>query len=233
MIFYLLAMNWDIFSVDSVFLICMLLGLGYSLLQMVLGGGHGGGIFGGLDVDVGNVDIGFGGHDIVDVQDVHLHGGGATDAGAGPSVFNMLTVSNFLASFGAIGLIARIGFQASPLVSILVTTPISLSIAYSIFWFLYRFLFSQQGSSIVSHSNIQGLTAEVITPVPADGYGEIAYILQNSRMTSPAKSLNKKPIGKGELVLIVSMAGNTAFVKIYEELPAEGQKSLEDKRLKE
>lgn len=234
MIFYLLAMNWDIFSVDSVFLICMLLGLGYSLLQMVLGGGHGGGIFGGLDVDVGNVDIGFGGHDIVDVQDVHLHGGGGgADAGAGPSVFNMITVSNFLASFGAIGLIARIGFQASPLVSILVTTPISLSIAYSIFWFLYRFLFAQQGSSMVSHSEIKGLTAEVITPVPADGYGEIAYILHNSRMTSPAKSLNKKPVGKGELVQIVSMAGNTAFVKIYEEVIEEEQKSLEDKRLEE
>jgi membrane protein implicated in regulation of membrane protease activity len=233
-IFYLLAMNWDIFSVDSVFLICMLLGLGYSLLQMVLGGGHGGGIFGGLDVDVGNVDIGFGGHDIVDVQDVHLHGGGGgADAGAGPSVFNMITVSNFLASFGAIGLIARIGFQASPLVSILVTTPISLSIAYSIFWFLYRFLFAQQGSSMVSHSEIKGLTAEVITPVPADGYGEIAYILHNSRMTSPAKSLNKKPVGKGELVQIVSMAGNTAFVKIYEEVIEEEQKSLEDKRLEE
>ena len=234
MIYCLLVFNWDIFSVDSVFLICMLLGLGYSLLQMVLGGGHGGGIFGGLDVDVGNVDIGFGGHDIVDVQDVHVHGdGGGADSSSGPSVFNMLTVSNFLASFGAIGLIARIGFQASPLVSILVTTPISLSIAYSIFWFLYRFLFSQQGSSIVSHSNIKGLTAEVITPVPADGYGEIAYILQNSRMTSPAKSLTRKPIGKGELVHIVSMAGNTAFVKIYEELPAEEQKSIEDKRLKE
>ncbi|MEQ8171083.1 MAG: hypothetical protein ABRQ38_19490 [Candidatus Eremiobacterota bacterium] len=234
MFFYLLAFNWDIFSVDSVFLICMLLGLGYSLIQMILGGGHGEGIFGGLDVDVGNVDIGFGGHDIVDVQDVHVHGGGdSVDSSSGPSVFNMLTVSNFLASFGAIGLIARIGFQASPVVSILVTTPISLSIAYSIFWFLYRFLFSQQGSSVVSHSSIKGITAEVITPVPADGYGEIAYILQNSRMTSPAKSINKKPIGKGELVQIVSMGGNTAFVKIYEEIPAEEQKAIEDKRLKE
>jgi membrane protein implicated in regulation of membrane protease activity len=228
---FLLAVNWDMFSVDSVFLICMLLGLGYSVLQMLMGGGHGGGLFGGLHLDVGNVDIGMGGHEIVDVHDVHVHGGTTgADGGGAPSAFNTITISNFLASFGAIGLIDRIGFQASPAVSILITTPISLAFAYSIFWFFYRFLFSQQGSSIASYSEIQGLTAEVITPVPADGYGEIAYVMRNSRMTSPAKSINKKTIGKGELVQIVSMGGNTAFVKIYEEVTAQEQKPLEDRR---
>jgi len=217
-IFSLLFINWEILTVDTAFLICLLVGLGYSLLQLFMGGGHGFEMGGGVDLDVGNVDIGIGGHELVDIQDVHIHGGGGADASGGvasPSPFNMMTVSNFSASFGAIGLITRIGFNTSPIVSILITTPISLIIAYALFWFFYRFLFSQQGSSVASYNEFKGLTAEVITPIPADGYGEIAYVLRNSRMTSPAKSLNKKTIGKGELVQIFSMGGSTAYVRIF------------------
>ncbi len=228
----LLCLNLESFSLDIIYIFCLILGVGYTFIQMLMGGGHeGGGILGDVDIDVGDVDVGMGNIEVADVHDVHIHTGGdvADDVGGDPSPVNVLTITNFVASFGGIGIVSRV-FGASPLVSVLISVPISLLIAYVMFLFVYKFLFSQRGSSIASYNELKDITAEVITPISADRFGEVAYVLKNSRMTSPAKSITKEPIKKGELVKIISMAGSTAFVKRLEEITEkEPPKAIEQK----
>lgn len=214
----LLSIIWELLTVDSIYIVCLLFGGAFTIIQLLLGVGHGdggGGLLGNVDVDVGNVDMGVGNMDVVDVHDVHIHTGaeGADSMAGNPSVFNMVTITNFLAFFGAAGLICRRGFETTPVVSLVISSPIALLVAYLSFLIIYKFLYSQQASSIASHSDYKGLTAEVITSIPEERFGEIAYVLRNSRMTSPARAVTKKAIKKGELVQIVSMGGSTAYVR--------------------
>ena len=230
----LLCLSLGGIPLDAVYVFCLVVGVGYTVVQMVFGGGGEGGVLGDVDIDVGDVDLGVGEFNVADIHDVHIHGADSADlAGGDPSPVNAVTITNFVSSFGGIGIISR-ALGASPLVSVLISVPVSVLISYGIFLFLYKFLFSQQGSSMATHAQFEGITAEVITPIPEKGFGEIAYVLQNSRMTSPARSFTKEPVSKGELVRIVSMAGNTAYVKkIGDIYGGSTKKAIEDRESKD
>ncbi len=54
---------------------------------------------------------------------------------------------------------------------------------------------------------------EVITPVPEGGVGEISYVAKGTRMSSPARSIDGKPIARAAMVKIVRITGTTYYVK--------------------
>ena len=55
--------------------------------------------------------------------------------------------------------------------------------------------------------------AEVITPIPADGLGEIAYVRRGSRFTASARGEGGVAIPNRSVVTIVRIVGNTYYVK--------------------
>lgn len=186
------------------YLICLLLGLFYGVfagLFSILGGHFGGDHGGGESL----------GHTDAEVAQMG-HEPGAADSGAHMTPLNPVVVSIFLVSFGGTGLAAMqlFGWQYG---SLGVAAP-SGFVMGAVTFAIFNKLFSvTQGSSEPSMQEIVGKEAEVITPIPQDGLGEIAYMRRGSRFTAGARSESGQPVAKHSVVTVTRIVGHTYYVK--------------------
>jgi hypothetical protein len=183
-------------GLDCAYFLSFAVGLIWALF-VVISGGLGG------DVDVPDADVS--GFDVGDVDGFDV---GSVDV----SPISPITISTFITTFGAIGIIARQLFDVTGPFSLLWSTGGGLLLAGAMFLFYSRFLIGSQGSSEVRVGQLAGLTAEVIAPIPEDGIGEIAVVAQGSRVTYPARSSRGASIKRGALVVIDQMLGTQALV---------------------
>ncbi len=78
---------------------------------------------------------------------------------------------------------------------------------------VFGFLFHKVDVSSESRvATLVGMTATVITPIPADGVGEIAYVQAGSRYSAPARNERGTPVATGQTVKIVRIAGTQFYV---------------------
>ena len=157
----------------------------------------------------------FGGHD------THVAGsGGHAEAGAdvsdqpGISIFSPTIMASFVTAFGGFGLI----FTQFPKTSAAaVSAPLSLlgglAIAGLLLVFLRAVFTHTQGSSESRVAALAGTTANVITPIPDNGVGEIAYVVGGTRYTAPARAENGKAVANGATVKIIRVVGNQFYVQ--------------------
>ena len=191
-----------------------LLGVGviYAVIILITGGLHEVDVPG-LDIDIGDVDIG--GHHLPEVP-VHLDFDHAPSFDHGdvdvPSL-SPITIASFVTAFGSFGLLAVYLFNVSDRFSLLWAGGGGLVVAIIAHFAFGYFLIAPQGSSEITARDVMGLTAEVITPIPVAGVGEIAFVAQGRRITSSARSAGGVPIPKGELVSIQSFTGSAAVVR--------------------
>jgi membrane protein implicated in regulation of membrane protease activity len=177
---------------------CLALGLLFTIISATLG--H---FFGGHD---GGGDVGTGGH----AEAGYDHSGVP-----GISFFSPTVLACFVTVFGACGLILE-HIEATR--SIWISAPISaiagVSMA-SLAFVLFNWMFKKTQSSSESHvSSLSGQTASVISPIPQDGVGEIAYIQGGTRYTAPARTENGSPVGPGKPVRITRIVGTQYFVEV-------------------
>jgi membrane protein implicated in regulation of membrane protease activity len=176
--------------------ICFGVGLLFALVSAFLG--H---LFGGHDA---HVDVGAGGH-----AESGLDHGGMP----GLSPFSPTVVASFITAFGGFGLmLSRIEATQSPWISAPLAALGGLLIAagvISLFGTIFR---KTQGSSESRVGMLIGLTGTIITPIPMNGVGEIAYVDRGSRYTAPARNERSAPINAGQTVTIVRMVGSQMYV---------------------
>jgi len=183
-------------ALDCAYFLSFGVGLVWALFVVITGGLGG-------DVEVPNAhmpDFDLGDIDTFDVGSVEV------------SPISPITISTFITTFGAVGIIARQLFGVSGPFSLLWSIVGGAVLASAMFLFYSRFLIGSQGSSEVRVSQLVGLTAEVIAPIAADGVGEIAVVAQGSRVTYPARSSQGVTIKRGTLVVIDRMLGTQALV---------------------
>jgi len=161
-----------------------------------------------------------GGHDFGHIETGHIEGaGGHAEAGLentdmpGMSPFSPMIIACFVASFGGLGIIFhQIPATSSPWV----TAPLALAgafvIASMLFWLLRSLFRATQSSSESKVANVIGLVAEVITPIPEQGVGEIAYVQKGARYSAPAREQTGAPVSNGQPVRIVRVAGSQFYV---------------------
>jgi hypothetical protein len=213
-----------------VYLILFLVGLGFAIVSFILSGlGH---LGTGHAVDTGGHDVGVGGHDIdtgghnVDIGhhdlDAHAHD---SSSGIHLSPVSPITIAMFITAFGGIGFI----FQQLPGGSLFFSLPIALisgfAIAAGAFYVLYKIFSITQADSNYSRESVLDLEAEVITAIPADGVGEIAYTAKGSRYSAPAMSEERKAIPNHAVVRMTKVVGNIFHVR---EIPEEELRRLYD-----
>jgi len=197
---------------NLVFFGCMMFGVLYSSVILILGG-HG--------------DGGGGGHHGL-LQDLIGGGsdGGGGDAGAGHAVhinfFSPLSITTFLTAFGSFGLITLNAMSLRPLVAIFGSCGAALLLNLIVTTVLYKIFYASQISSIPQVSELIGLEAEVITPIGAGSVGEIAYNTKQGRQTSLARSITKEPISRGDSVKIEKFVGTAAYVRRFDSEVTEG-----------
>jgi membrane protein implicated in regulation of membrane protease activity len=179
-----------------VYSVCFGVGLLFAIVSAFLG--H---LFGGHDADV---DVGTGGHAEAGFQDTGM---------PGLSPFSPTTITAFITAFGGLGMIfSRIQATESPWVSAPLALLGALIIAAGVVWLFGTVFHKVDASSESRVATLVGMSATVITPIPADGVGEIAYVQSGSRYTAPARTENGTRIANGQTVKIVRIVGTQFYV---------------------
>jgi membrane protein implicated in regulation of membrane protease activity len=178
----------------TVYIICLVFGLMFTLASAFLGhlfGGHG--------------DVGTGGH---------ADAGFDSDGIPGISLFSPTVLASFITAFGAVGLVLS-GFETTR--NVWVSAPISflsgLLIALVVLW-LFNLVFRKtQSSSEGNVSQLIGRLAAIISPIPENGVGEISYVQFGARYTAPARDEKGRAIPSGKTVKITRIVGTQFFVE--------------------
>ena len=58
-----------------------------------------------------------------------------------------------------------------------------------------------------------GAEANVITPIPENGVGEIAYVVGGTRYSAPARAENSAAVANGKTVKITRIVGTQFYVQ--------------------
>lgn len=178
----------------NVYIICLGVGFVFTLasaiLGHVLGGGH--------DGHVG--------------ADGHAEAGMDSGDMPGVSAFSPTIISCFVTAFGGLGII----FHEIPKTSeVWLSAPLALAgafvIAAFVLWLLRQLFRRTQSSSESSVAEVKGLIAQVITPIPPNGVGEIAYVQKGVRYSAPAREAAGAQVANGKSVKIVRVSG-TQFI---------------------
>ncbi len=180
-----------------IYTICLALGLVFTMISAIaghfFGGDHGG-------------DVGTGGH----AEAGYDHSGVP-----GLSFFSPTVLACFVTAFGGCGLILS---KIDATKNVWISAPISALagvIMALLAFLLFNFMFKQTQSSSESRvATLVGQTASIITPIPADGVGEISYVQGGCRYTAPARTETGTPIGAGKPVRIKRIVGTQYYVEL-------------------
>ncbi|MBI3415039.1 MAG: NfeD family protein [Verrucomicrobia bacterium] len=172
---------------ETIYLICFGVGLLFTIISAF--GAH---LFGGHDVHAGGV--GAGGH-----ADAGFDHGGMP----GMSPISPTSIASFITAFGGLGLVfSNIDATKNVFISAPLAFAGALVIAAGILW-LFNQAFRRTQSSSESHvASLVGQTATIITPIPENGVGEIAYVQTGTRYTAAARAENGAAIPAGQTVKI-------------------------------
>jgi len=83
-------------------------------------------------------------------------------------------------------------------------------VAFLIFNWMFQ---KTQSSSEVRVGSLAGTEASIVTPIPKDGVGEIAYVQGGTRYTAPARTENGSPVSAGKPVRITRIVGTQYYVE--------------------
>jgi membrane protein implicated in regulation of membrane protease activity len=181
----------------TIYTACLALGLLFTIISAVAGhffGGHDGG------------DVGTGGH----AEAGYDHSGLP-----GISLFSPTVLACFVTAFGACGLVLS---HIESTRSMWISAPVSAVagvvmavLAFSLFNWMFQ---KTQSSSESRAASLVGQTASIITPIPADGVGEIAYVQGGTRYTAPARTESGSAVPAGKPVRVTRIVGTQYYVEI-------------------
>jgi membrane protein implicated in regulation of membrane protease activity len=153
-------------------------------------------------------------------HDAHVGGsGGHAEAGAdlsdmpGVSAFSPTVITSFVTAFGGFGIVFHeIPATRSPYISAPLSLVCGLLTAGGVLWLLRQLFSRTQSSSEAKIGQLVGVMAHIVTPIPENGVGEIAYVQGGTRYTAPAREENGAPIQSGKAVKIVRIIGSQFYV---------------------
>ncbi len=180
-----------------IYIICLGVGLAFTLISAFFGHIFGGGHEGHVDGSGGHAEAG------VDSSDM-----------PGVSVLSPTIIASFVTAFGGFGIIlSQFHLTKAPIISAPLSVLGGFVIAGCVL-LLLRSLFSHtQSSSESKVASLAGMTATIITPIPTNGVGEIAYVQAGSRYTAPARLENgDTSLANGKLVRITRVVGSQFYV---------------------
>ena len=144
-----------------------------------------------------------------------LHADGVDGAGQvdQPHPISGTVLATFITGFGGGGTIAHYLLEWPLLGGLLAATVTGVVLAGTAFAVLELLFSHTQAGSEFQAEDVVGRTAEVITPIPAQGIGEIAYVVKGQRIRAAARAVGGEALAKGALVEIERMLGAVAHVR--------------------
>jgi len=71
-----------------------------------------------------------------------------------------------------------------------------------------------RGTSAIQAHDLEGVPAEILTPIPEGGLGEAAAFVKGERFAGPAREESGRAVPRGTPVTVVRLSGSTLIVKI-------------------
>jgi len=228
------ALLADLRLLEWIYLALFCGGLFYALFLAVFGLGHGQGAG-----HAGHGDLGQGhihmdtGHGVAHIDSGHgaahadaSHGGGAHAADhtadsqgkvqgkTHVGLLNPVIIATFFSGFGGFGLLGTRLFHLPTAVSVLVAVPAGALLASGFFFLYNRVAVAAETNGTVTWQDLRGARAEVITPIPEHGLGEIMYVARGARGSAPARSIDGIAIARETKVTILKMIDGVAIVDL-------------------
>lgn len=179
-----------------IYAICLVVGLLFTIISAIAG--H---FFG--DTDGG--DVGTGGH---------AEAGFDHSGVPGLSFFSPTVLASFVTAFGAFGMIFS---KIDATSSVWASAPLSIVggglVACVVLWMFNTMFKKTQSSSESRVATLVGQTASIVTPIPENGVGEIAYVQSGARYTAPARAERGHSIAAGQPVKITRIVGAQFYVE--------------------
>jgi membrane protein implicated in regulation of membrane protease activity len=150
----------------------------------------------------------------------HISAGHAAH-GNDVSVFNLVTLTAFLAWFGGTGyLLTRysslwVGF------GLLVSLVSGLAGGGAVFLFLTKVLISHEESMDPADYEMAGVLGRVCVSIRTGGTGEIIYSQVGTRRVCGARSEDNSAIAKGTEVMVTRYDKGIAYVRLWSEMSGE------------
>jgi membrane protein implicated in regulation of membrane protease activity len=200
-------------TLNCVYFALFLVGLGYALFVVITGGLS--------DVSMPDVDIDIPQIDLpgdVDIPgaDIQISAGdvGGIDApDVAVSPLSPITIATFITTFGGVGVLTTQVFGVDPRWSLVWATGSGLATSGLMYLFVSQFLVRSQASSELRRSELVGIEAEVTVPIGENATGQVTYVTKSGRMSSMARSVDGRPIPRGQLVVIARTIGPQVLVK--------------------
>ncbi len=189
-------------------------GSGYILVSMLLG--H---LFDFSSADSA-AHAGGGEHVATETYGVEDAGHGEVSAGDGVApafhfpFFSPLALATLSASVGGLGLVARYGLKLADGPSLLVAFPGALAVSYGVTYAAFKLVQGSRGTSAIQAHDLEGVPAEILTPIPEGGLGEAAAFVKGERFAGPAREESGRAVPRGTPVTVVRLSGSTLIVKI-------------------
>jgi membrane protein implicated in regulation of membrane protease activity len=178
---------------EGCFFVGLLFTVGSAVFGHLFGGGH-----------EAHVDVGTGGH---------AEAGFDHSGMPGLSPFSPTTICSFITAFGGFGMIfSDIEATRSTWISLPLSFLGALGVACLVFFVFNAVFRKTQSSSEGQIGLLVGQNATVISPIPQQGVGEIAYIQGGSRYTAPARTESGCAVAGGQTVKINRITGSQFYV---------------------
>jgi len=130
---------------------------------------------------------------------------------SGPGVLNLKVIASFLAAFGAGGAIARqyqFGMVESSLIGL-----VSGAILAVVVYFILGWVYSLQGSSHATTSEVVGQMAMVSVGISPGQVGEVMLTMKGSQYSYPARAVTDIILKEGDIVRVRNFYAETAIVE--------------------
>jgi membrane protein implicated in regulation of membrane protease activity len=154
-------------------------------------------------------------------------GQGASDAnqasGSGPSPFNFVTLTAFLAWFGGTGYLLTRFSSIWVGLGLLFSVLSGLVGGGIIFWFFTRVLMSDEENMDPADYEMVGVLGRLCAPIRTGGTGEMIYAQMGTRRVCGARSDDGSAIPKGKEVVVTRYEKGLAYVRLWSEMSGEDE----------
>lgn len=144
--------------------------------------------------------------------DIHVDASGHLDAGASHPISGTV-VATFITGFGGAGVLAHYLFKWGLVQGLGFAALGGLALAGAAFGVLEIIFKQTQAGSEFASGDAVGREAEVITAIPANGAGEVAFVMKGQREACAARSVDGAAIPHGRLVVIDKVMGAVVYVR--------------------
>jgi membrane protein implicated in regulation of membrane protease activity len=100
----------------------------------------------------------------------------------------------------------------SDVTSLVVAIPLAFVTGYVVTYAAWRMVTGSRGSISYRLTDLIGASAEVLTPIPVGGTGEVAALVGGQRYSGPARESQGREVPRGALVTVVQVVGGTLLV---------------------